>query len=61
MKFDVYVGEVGNEYGHHICVTHSLTLARRAAAHALREYGGDGWSLIFDRMSGERIIRGRTA
>ncbi len=24
-------------------------------------YVGDGWSLIFDRLSGERIIRGRTA
>ena len=35
--------------------------AVRNAARALREYGGDGWSLIFDRMSGERIIRGRTA
>ena len=61
MQYDVYVGEVGNEYGHHVCVTRSLTTARRAAARALREYGGDGWSLIFDRTSGERIIRGRTA
>ena len=61
MKYDVYVGETGNECGHHVCVADSLTHARRAAERARREYGGDGWTLIFDRSNGERIIRGRTA
>lgn len=60
MKFDVYAGLAGDERAEHICVTHSLMVARRAAAKARREYGG-GWSIIFDRMSGERIICGRTA
>ena len=32
MKFDVYAGLAGDERAEHICVTHSLTIARRAAA-----------------------------
>ena len=60
-SFLVYVGETGNERGHYVAEKSSLAAAKRAAARARQEYGGDGWSLIFDQWSGDRIISGRTA
>jgi hypothetical protein len=54
--YRVFVGEKCNERGHHVGDYDTLRGAKIMAGRARREYGGDGWSVIEDTVSGDRIV-----
>lgn len=54
--FRVFVGEKGNEQGHHVGNYDSIRGAKIMAGKARRVYNGDGWSVIEDTVSGDRIV-----
>lgn len=54
--FRVYVGEKGNERGKLVGTYDFIRSAKIMAGKARAAYGGDGWSVIEDTVSGDRIV-----
>lgn len=54
--FRVFVGEKGNERGHLVGNYDTIRGAKIMAGKARKEYGGGGWSVIEDTVSGDRIV-----
>jgi hypothetical protein len=54
--FRVFAGEKGNERGHLVGTYDFIRNAKIMAGKARRVYNGDGWSVIEDTVSGDRIV-----